>query len=117
MAVKTIAEYINELNEDGQRYVRDFSDFIETEYPELRGRICFAMPMWLAGKKMRDGYVAISAAKKHFSIHFHDEEFVKKLGKRLPACKTGKRCINIKYNDDESYREVKESILELLSNF
>lgn len=115
MTVRTIEEYIDDLNEDGQRYIRDFSYFIETGYPELRGRICFAMPMWLAGEKMRDGYVAISAAKKHFSIHFHDEDFVKKLGILLPQCKTGKRCINIQYYDDGSYNTVKEHISELFS--
>ena len=45
------------------------------------------MPMWLLGKKMYEGYVAVSAAKAHFSIHFSDEEFLNRLAESLPACK------------------------------
>ena len=42
------------------------------------------MPMWLIGKKMSEGYVAVSAAKNHFSIHFSDEEFLNRLAESLP---------------------------------
>ena len=64
--------------------------------------------------KMRDGYVAVSAAKNHFSIHFSDEEFLNRLAESLPACKKGKRCINIKYGDAQSLRAVEESITNFL---
>lgn len=37
-------------------------------YPELTPKISFSMPMWLVGKKMKEGYVAISASKNHFSM-------------------------------------------------
>lgn len=72
------------------------------------------MPMWLLGKKMYEGYVAISAAKAHFSIHFSDEEFLNRLSDRLPACKKGKRCINIKYGDEVSLHAVEKSIGDFL---
>lgn len=72
------------------------------------------MPMWLVGKKMKEGYVAISAAKNHFSIHFSNEEFVNRLAESLPACKKRKRCINIKYDDEPSLRIVEESISDFL---
>lgn len=72
------------------------------------------MPMWLVGKKMSEGYVAISAAKNHFSIHFTHEEFVNCLAESLPACKKGKRCINIKYGNEQSLGAVKERICNFL---
>lgn len=72
------------------------------------------MPMWLVGKKMKEGYVAISAAKNHFSIHFSNEEFVNRPAESLPACKKGKRCINIKYCDEPSLHRVEESIHDFL---
>ena len=72
------------------------------------------MPMWLVGKKMNEGYVAVSAAKNHFSIHFSDEEFLNRLAESLPACKKGKRCINIKYGDEQSLHAVEESISDFL---
>ena len=34
---------------------------------------------------MYDGYVAVSAAKNHFSIHFSDEAFLNRLAESLPA--------------------------------
>ena len=36
---------------------------------------------------MNEGYVAVSAAKNHFSVHFSDEAFLNRLSESLPACK------------------------------
>ena len=63
---------------------------------------------------MYEGYVAVFAAKSHFSIHFSDEEFLNRLSESLPACKKGKRCINIKYGDEASLRAVEERIGDFL---
>lgn len=63
---------------------------------------------------MYEGYVAVSAAKSHFSIHFSDEAFLNRLAESLPACKKGKRCINIKYSDEVSLHAVEKSIDDFL---
>lgn len=110
MKVNSVLEYIESLDENGKRYVNEFVSFMKEEYPKLNSKISFSMPMWLVGEKMNEGYIAISAAKNHFSIHFSDEDFVLKLSEKLPTCKRGKRCINIKYGDDKSFEVVKESI-------
>ncbi len=59
---------------------------------------------------MKDGYIAVSAAKNYFSIHFSEEGYVTNIARMVPACKTGKQCINIKYGDDESYQIVKDHV-------
>lgn len=87
---------------------------MNAEYAQLTNKISFSMPMWLVGKKMNEGYVAVSAAKNHFSIHFSDEEFLNHLAESLPNCKRGTRCINIKYGDEKSLYAVKESISDFL---
>lgn len=115
MGVISIEEYVQQLNDNGKRYVSEFVGFMKNEYPELVPKISFSMPMWLIGKKMSEGYIAISAAKNHFSIHFSDEEYVKNLSKSIPSCKAGKRCINIKYGDDKSFQRVRESAMEFLN--
>ncbi len=84
-------------------------------YPQLTNKISFSMPMWLLGKKMNERYVAVSAAKIHFSIHFSDEAFLNRLAEGLPACKKGKRCINIPYGDEASLRMVEERIGDFLN--
>ena len=120
MGAASISEYVALLNEEQQRHIHAFLAFMNTEYPKLTNKISFSMPMWLLwllGKKMKDGYVAISAAKNHFSIHFSDEAFVERLAENLPACKKGKRCINIKYGDDALFCAVKESIRDFLNSY
>ena len=114
MGAASVSEYVASLNEEQRRYVSAFIDFMNTEYSQLTPKISFSMPMWLVGKKMNEGYVAVSAAKIHFSVHFSDEEFLNRLAESLPACKKGKRCINIKYGDEASLRAVEESIGDFL---
>ncbi len=114
MGAASVSEYVASLNEEQRRHVSAFIDFVSAEYPQLIPKISFSMPMWLLGKKMYEGYVAVSAAKGHFSVHFSDEEFLNRLSESLPACKKGKRCINIPYGDEVSLRAVEESIGDFL---
>ena len=114
MGAASVSEYVASLNEEQRRHISAFIDFMSAKYPQLTSKISFSMPMWLLGKKMYEGYVAISAAKAHFSIHFSDEEFLNRLSDRLPACKKGKRCIKIKYGDEVSLHAVEKSIGDFL---
>ena len=114
MGVASVSEYVVSLNEEQQRHICAFIEFMNTKFPQRTNKISFSMPMWLVGKKMNEGYVAVSAAKSHFSIHFSDEAFLNRLAESLPACKKGKRCINIKYGDEASLHAVEESISDFL---
>lgn len=117
MGVASVSEYVTSLNEEQQRHICAFIEFMNAEYPQLTNKISFSMPMWLVGKKMNEGYVAVSAAKNHFSIHFSDEEFLNHLSESLPNCKKGKRCINIKYGDESSLCAVEGSIRDFLEMY
>lgn len=114
MGAASVSEYVASLDEVQRRHVSAFIDFMSAEYPPLNPKISFSMPMWLLGKKMYEGYVAVSAAKNHFSIHFSDEVFLNRLAESLPTCKKGKRCINIPYGDEASLRAVEKSIGDFL---
>ena len=83
MGAASVSEYAASLNEQQQQPVNAFIHFMNTNYPQLTNKISFSMPMWLIGKKMSEGYVAVSAAKNHFSIHFSDEEFLNRLTESL----------------------------------
>ncbi len=110
-----IEEYINKLNrEEEKNIIIDFLNFIIEKYPKLKLKISYSIPMFLINNKMKEGYIGISTAKEHFSIHFSDEEFILGLKQKLIKCKFGKRCIKIKYNDDESFNIVKENIKDFL---
>ena len=114
MGAVSVSEYVASLNEEQRRHVSAFIDFMSGTYPQLTNKISFSMPMWLVRKKMNEGYVAVSAAKSHFSIHFSDEAFLTRLAEGLPTCKKGKRCINIPYGDEASLRAVEESVGDFL---
>lgn len=75
MGLSSVSEDVSSLNEEQRRHISAFIDFINGEYPQLTSKISFSMPMWLLGKKMHEGYVAVSAAKKHFSVHFPTRRF------------------------------------------
>lgn len=115
MSFTSIQDYINSLDENGKESVSDFVSFMKTEFPQIIPKISFSMPMWWVGVKMYDGYVAISAADKHYSIHFYDENYILSLKKVLPNCRFGKRCINIKYGDEQSIFIVKQNVKDYLN--
>ncbi|WCF10850.1 DUF1801 domain-containing protein [Paenibacillus thiaminolyticus] len=110
MGITTVNEYVNSLHEKGNKSVCEFVDFMRVEFPQITPKISYGMPMWRAGKKMYDGYVAVSAAKAHYSIHFHDEERVSHLATLLPDSTFGKKCVNIKYGDEKSAKLVMQIV-------
>lgn len=116
MGFTSIDCYINSLDENGKRYVCEFVAFMKNEFPKITPKISFSMPMWWAGVKMYDGYIAISAAKKHYSIHFYDENYILNMKKVLQNCSFGKRCINIKYGDEQSIAIVKQNVKDYFNS-
>ncbi|WP_242623656.1 DUF1801 domain-containing protein [Intestinimonas massiliensis (ex Afouda et al. 2020)] len=91
MGAASVSEYVASLNEEQRQHVSAFIDFMSAEYPQLTPKISFSMPMWLLGKKMYEGCVAVSAAKSHFSIHFSDEEFLNRARCKMKKCCLTKR--------------------------
>ena len=112
MSFISINEYMSSLDETRKKNILGFIDFMEKEFPKIVPKISYSMPMWWVGPKMYDGYVAISAATKHYSIHFHDENYILKLKEELPDCTFGKKCINIKYGDEHAISVVKQNVSE-----
>lgn len=117
MSVASIAEYLAGLEPQAKAWADRLTAFMAQTFPQLTAKISFSMPMWLVGAKMKDGYVAFSVAKKHFTVHFSDEAFVLALQAQLPGCKSGKRCINIPYGDDKAFEAVLTSIQTFLQKF
>ena len=45
MGVASVSEYVASLNEEQQRYICAFIEFMNTEFPQLTNKISFSMPM------------------------------------------------------------------------
>ncbi len=108
----SVDEYVDSLDETSKAHVREFVSFMASEFPGVKPRISYSMPMWWAGTKMYEGYVGISAAKKHYSLHIHDEGRIATLKAALPHCSFGKRCINISYDDEPAARVARQHVVE-----
>lgn len=112
--MQSISEYLETLNEDGRNAVTALIDFMEQAAPSLHPKLSFSMPMWLFAQKMKDGYLGISAASKHYSVHFSSEMFIQQLQQEMPHLKFGKRCINIPYHDLSANKMIRQKIILFL---
>ena len=116
MEFSTIDDYLNSLDEIGKSHIEEFVAFMKAEFPRITPKICYSMPMWNMGAKMYNGYVAVSAANKHYSVHLLDESYIIRLKDMLPNCSFGKRCINIKYGDEKTISAVRQIVKEYINS-
>lgn len=114
MGFATTEEYIASLEGEAAKHVFAFVDFVKAEFPDTSPRISYSMPMWWAGKKIYDGYLAVSAAKAHYSIHFGDEGVIARLKEMLPGCTFSKRCVNIRYGDEDAAEVARQAVKEYM---
>ena len=49
MGVVSASEYVASLNEEQQRPINAFIEFMNVDYAQLTNKISFSMPMWLVG--------------------------------------------------------------------
>ena len=116
MCFSTIDEYTDSMNGIKKNCIDDFIAFMKTAFPKITPKIRYSMPMWCVGAKMYNGYVAVSVADKHYSVHFLDESYIIKLKEMLPDCGFGKRCVNIKYGDDKAISVVSQAAKDYISS-
>lgn len=115
MGFSSLSEYLSFLGEREKGYIIRFISFMEKEYPNLKVRISFSMPMWWLKEKMRDGYVGVSASKSRFTLHLSSEEFIRTIEKERPDMKYGKQCVSISYESEDDYLFLEKKALEFLS--
>ena len=86
MGVFSVSERVASFNEEQQRHICAFIEFMNTEFPQLTNKISFSMPMCLVGKRcMRDMWRF--TLQKPLLNPFLNEEFLNGLAESLPSCK------------------------------
>ena len=115
MSFSSLPEYLSSLDDKGKDYTLRFIKLIENEYPALKLRISFSMPMWWFKEKMKDGYVGVSATKSRFTLHVSSESYVRDIEKERPELKYGKQCVSISYKTEEDFLFLEKKAREFVS--
>lgn len=103
MSFSSLSEYLSSLDDKGKDYTLRFITLIENDYPTLKLRVSFSMPMWWFKEKMKDGYIGVSATKLRFTLHLSSEPYIREIEKDRPDLKYGKQCVSISYNKEEDF--------------
>ena len=115
MSFSSLSEYISSLGDKEKEYILRFINLMENEYPNLKLRFSFSMPMWWFKDKMRDGYVGVSATKSRFTLHVSSESYVKDIEKERPELKYGKQCVSISYKREDDFLFLQKKAKECIS--
>ena len=115
MSFSSLSEYISSLGDKEKEYILRFINLMENEYPNLKLRFSFSMPMWWFKDKMRDGYVGVSATKSRFTLHVSSESYVKEIEKERPELKYGKQCVSISYKREDDFLFLQKKAKEFIS--
>ena len=115
MSFSSLPEYLSSLDDKGKDYTLRFIKLIENDYPALKLRISFSMPMWWFKEKMKDGYVGVSATKSRFTLHVSSESYVRDIEKERPELNYGKQCVSISYKTEEDFLFLEKKAREFVS--
>ena len=115
MSFSSLPEYLSSLDDKGKDYTLRFIKLIENEYPALKLRISFSMPMWWFKEKMKDGYIGLSATKLRFTLHLSSEPYIREIEKDRPDLKYGKQCVSISYKTEEDFLFLEKKAREFVS--
>lgn len=99
----TKEEYIETLDEIGQKWLREFLDYMDQKYPNLTFVMFRSRPMYKVGKS----YVLFSVAKTHFTVHALDFDLIGEMKNILPNADFGKGCVKVKFKHDDAKPELK----------
>lgn len=115
MAFNTVSEYFESQTEDGQACGKEFRVFMEREFPELHPKISFSMRVdgWQEDER---GLCGLFGGEEPFQHLLFRQDFVAWLVEKLPACKTGKRCVSVKYGDEQVFQAVQEKVMDFLKH-
>lgn len=109
-----VNQYLKNLNGDEKEWIDFFVQYMRTNHPELEEVISFQMPTYKLGTGKSRNYIAFSPAKKHFSMHSMDFDYIAKLKEKLKKPGKGKGCVNISYTNVEERRLIIEAIEEII---
>lgn len=94
-----VNNHISELDETEKDWMNFFVHYMREKHPDLEEVISFKMPTYKLGSGKLRNYISFSTAKKHFSMHSMDFEYIAELKEKLTKPGSGKGCVHIPYEN------------------
>lgn len=109
-----VNSYMEKLIGIEREWMEFFVDHMRKEHPDLKEVISYQIPTYKLGTGKLRNYIAFSPAKKHFSMHSMDFEYMALLKEKLAKPGKGKGCVNIPYSNIEEREIVIIAIEEIV---
>jgi hypothetical protein len=104
------ARYVASLPADAQAWMREFTEYVATDYPSVPYVMFRGRPMFKFEGTYLKGYVMFTAAAKHFTAHSIDFELIEAAKPGFPRASFGRGSIKIPFADLESKQPLREFI-------
>lgn len=106
--ITTRDEYLASVSPQGQSWLREFFDYMDSRYPQIPLIMFRQCPMYRFKDSYLKGYVMFTAASTHFSLHTLDFELIVSMKPRFPGAHFGKGCVKVKFKDTDLIPALKE---------
>ena len=112
-SVDSPEEYLDAAPEAGQPWLREFWDYVRTNYPSLELTMFRQTPMFKFEDSYLKGYVMFTAAKSHFATHAIDFDLVQSARESIAGAGGGKGNVSVKYPNDAAKPALKAVVDEV----
>lgn len=109
-----VNDYVKSLTGEEKEWMQFFVDYMRKNHSDLEEVISFKMPTYKLGRGKLRNYIAFSPAKKHFSMHSMDFEYISKMKEKMIKPGKGKGCVNVSYSNIDEQRILIEGIEEII---
>lgn len=107
-------QYIASLPANAQAWMREFTDYVATNYPSVPYLMFRGRPMFKFEGTYLKGYVMFTAAANHFTAHAIDFDLIVDMKPRFPRASFGKGSIKIPFDDIAAKQPLREFVDEVM---
>lgn len=92
--------YLEQAPEAGRPWLEEFWAYVDERAPRLEATMFRGVPMYKFADSYLSGYVMVTAAKGHFSVHLIDFDLVAAAQAAIPGAFGGKGSVSVRYSNE-----------------
>ena len=113
--IETPQQYLDAAPEAARPWLEEFWAHVREKAPTLDLVMFRQTPMFRFADSYLKGYVMVTAAAKHVSVHALEFDLVAATKQRIPGAFGGKGCVSVKYANTDAKPALKEFVDEVLA--